>query len=98
MRLLVKKAVPDAVESITYGMIAYKLNKKPLVYFGAFSNHIGLYALPAAHGEFAKQLSLFRQGKGSVQFPHIQPIPFDIIKSMIDFRVKEIAPKLNPGN
>jgi len=70
-------------------MPAYKTNGKHLVYFAAFKNHIGFYATPAGHIEFAKELSQYKQGKGSVQFPLNQPIPYDLIARMVVFKVKE---------
>ncbi len=57
LRILVKKICPDSVESIAYGMPAYKLNKKPLIYFAGYDHHIGIYATPSAHQEFSKELS-----------------------------------------
>lgn len=80
---------PTAIESIAYGMPAYKTYGKPLVYYGGFKNHIGFYATPSGHSEFADELSKYTQGKGSVQFPINQPIPYDLIKRMVVFRVKE---------
>ncbi|HMO61439.1 MAG TPA: DUF1801 domain-containing protein [Ferruginibacter sp.] len=80
---------PGADESMAYGMPAYKLHKKPLVYFGAFTHHIGLYATPTGHTKFKKALSVYKQGKGSVQFPHSKPLPMDLIEDIIRFRVKE---------
>src|ERR1035438_10083195 len=73
IRITIRKSAPDAVESISYGMPAYKLNGRPLVYFAAFKNHIGFYALPTGHAEFKKDLSGYKQGKGSVQFPLDEP-------------------------
>lgn len=55
--LVLKAAAPDVEESISYGMPAYKLNGKPLVYYAVFKNHIGFYATPAGHEQFAKELS-----------------------------------------
>src|SRR5688572_8052392 len=69
IRGIIKKSAPQAVESIAYGMPAYKMNGKPLIYFAAFQHHIGLYATPSGHEAFAKELSNYKQGKGSVQFP-----------------------------
>lgn len=89
IRSIVKKAAPDAVESIAYQMPAYKTNKKPLVYFAGFRNHIGLYATPSGHEEFARELSKYKHGKGSVQFPMDKPIPYDLIRQMVEFRVEE---------
>ena len=80
---------PGVTEEISYGMPAYKTNKKRLVYFAAFSNHIGFYATPSGHKEFAEKLSKYKQGKGSVQFPFDQPIPYDLISQIVAFRVKE---------
>ena len=77
IRLIIKEKAPDAVESIAYGMPAYKTNGKPLVYFAGFKNHIGFYATPTGHTEFAKELSKYKQGKGSVQFPLDRPYPIN---------------------
>lgn len=88
-RQLIKSTAPDAVESISYGMPAYKTFKKPLVYFAGYDKHIGLYATPSGHSEFEKELSSYKQGKGSVQFPLDKPIPYDLIRRIVEFRVKE---------
>lgn len=89
LRELIKTVAPDAIESISYGMPAYKTFKKPLVYFAGYDKHIGLYATPSGHREFEKELSKYKQGKGSVQFPLDQPIPYDLIMRIVEFRVKE---------
>ena len=80
---------PNAIESISYGMPAYKLNGKPLVYFAGYKHHIGFYATPSGHSEFAKELANYKEGKGSVQFPIKEKFPYDLIKRMVAFRVKE---------
>ncbi len=89
IRKTIKEKAPDADESIAYGMPAYKTKGKPLVYFAGYKNHIGFYATPTGHAEFAIQLSTYKQGKGSVQFPIDKPIPFDLIGQIVEFRVKE---------
>ncbi|MFN7099857.1 MAG: iron chaperone [Flavobacterium sp.] len=61
-------------------MSAYKTYGKPLVYFAGFKNHIGFYATPTGHEAFSEALSKYKQGKGSVQFPLNQTIPYDLIK------------------
>jgi uncharacterized protein YdhG (YjbR/CyaY superfamily) len=94
IRETIKTHAPNATESIAYGMPAYKLNGKPLVYFAGFKKHIGFYATPTGHDEFEKELSVYKQGKGSVQFPLDKPIPYDLIKKMVAFRVKEISAKV----
>lgn len=86
IRRLVLTEVPEAEEGIMYGLIGYKLNNKPFVYFGGFANHIGFYATPQGHERFAEELSLYKQGKGSVQFPHDKPLPIELIKRMVRYR------------
>ncbi|MBU2018002.1 MAG: DUF1801 domain-containing protein, partial [Bacteroidetes bacterium] len=89
IRTLIKSIAPDVEELIAYGMPAYKFNKKPLVYFAAFKNHIGFYATPSGHEEFQHELSKYKQGKGSVQFPLDQEIPYQLIEKIVKFRVSE---------
>jgi uncharacterized protein YdhG (YjbR/CyaY superfamily) len=89
MRALIKEKAPQAEESISYAMPAYKTNGKPLVYFAGFKEHIGFYATPTGHEQFASELSRFKQGKGSVQFPISEPLPLDLIGRIVEFRVQE---------
>ena len=89
IRALILEKAPEAQESISYGIPAYKTNGKPLIYYAAFKNHIGLYATPSGHKHFAAALSSYKQGKGSVQFPNEQPLPLDLIAEIIAFRVEE---------
>jgi uncharacterized protein YdhG (YjbR/CyaY superfamily) len=89
VRAVIKENAPEAEELIGYGMPGYKLNKKPLVYFAGYEKHIGFYATPNGHEKFAKELSKYKQGKGSVQFPIEEPMPLALIKKIVVFRVKE---------
>ncbi len=89
IRKIIKEKAPDAEEQFSYGMPAYKTNKKPLVYFAAFKNHIGFYATPSGHIEFEKELSNYKQGKGSVQFPLDKEMPYKLIERIVKYRVIE---------
>jgi len=89
IRKIIKVVAPEAVELIVYGMPAYKTYGKPLVYFAGYKNHIGFYATPSGHEQFAAELSQYKQGKGSVQFPLDRPMPYDLIKKIVVFRVEE---------
>lgn len=89
IRNIILKIAPDSQESMAYGMPAYKLYKKPLVYFAAFKNHIGFYATPSGHAEFSAELAPYKQGKGSVQFPLNKSIPYSLIERMVTFRKEE---------
>lgn len=97
MRGIVTKNVPEAVESIAYGMPAYKLGGKPLVYFAAFPKHIGFYATPNGHEAFKTEFAPYKQGKGSVQFPHDKVLPEELIKRVIVFRKQSIS-DVSPSN
>jgi uncharacterized protein YdhG (YjbR/CyaY superfamily) len=92
VRATIKKAAPAAEEVISYGMPAYKLNGM-LVYFAGYKNHIGFYATPTGHASFKKELSVYKQGKGSVQFPTDQPLPLALITKIVKFRVNENTEK-----
>ena len=89
IRAIIQALAPEAEESMAYGMPAYKTHKKPLIYFAAFKNHIGFYATPSGHAEFHDELSTFKQGKGSVQFPLDKPMPYALIEKIVKFRVAE---------
>lgn len=93
VRMTIHKAAPDAKEKISYSMPAFEQNGI-VVYFVAFKNHIGLYALPSGHSAFKEALSKYKSGKGSVQFPLHQPMPFDLITKIVKFRVQENLEKV----
>ncbi|MFA5102478.1 MAG: DUF1801 domain-containing protein [Candidatus Thermoplasmatota archaeon] len=88
LRRKIKESAPMAEETINYGIPTFKLNGN-LVHFAAFKNHIGFYPTPSALLAFKKELSPYKQAKGSVQFPIDTPIPFDVIKKIVTYRVKE---------
>ncbi len=89
IRSIIKETAPGAKESISYAIPTFKLNGKPLIYFAAFKNHIGFYAIPTGHEKFKEELSEYKQGKGSVQFPLDESMPFHLIRRIVTFRVEE---------
>ena len=90
MRQTIRKAAPEAIEAVSYQMPTFKLNGKNLVHFAAFKSHIGFYPIPSGIEAFRRELSQYKQGKGSVQFPVDKPIPYDLVEKIVRFRVKEI--------
>jgi uncharacterized protein YdhG (YjbR/CyaY superfamily) len=88
LRQTIKKAAPAAEETISYMMPAYKLHGM-LVYFAGYKNHIGFYATHTGHAAFKKELSAYKEGKGSVQFPHDKPLPLSLVDRIVKFRVKQ---------
>lgn len=91
VRELMRNEVPQAVESFSYGLVGYKLHGKPLVYFGGFKSHVGFYATPNGHENFAKEFAPYKQGKGSVQFPLDQPLPVALIKDVVAYRKAQVV-------
>ena len=88
VRMTIRKAAPEAEETIKYQMPTFVLNGN-LVHFAAFKNHIGFYPVPTGIEKFKQELSVYESGKGSVQFPLDKPIPFSLISKIVKFRVKE---------
>jgi uncharacterized protein YdhG (YjbR/CyaY superfamily) len=90
MRSVVRAAAPDAEESISYMMPAYKLNG-PLAYFSAFRDHIGFFPTGEGVRAFKKQLRKYSVSKGTIRFPLERPVPYGLIKRIIKHRVKQNA-------
>lgn len=88
IRGIIREAAPKAKEAISYGMPTFKLNGN-LVHFAAFKKHIGLYPTPSGTDTFKIELLPYKSGKGSIQFPLDQPIPYDLIRKIVTFRVTE---------
>ena len=93
IRSVIKKAAPDAEEAIKYRMPTFVLHEN-LVHFAAFENHIGFYPTPSAIEAFSGELAPYKSAKGSVQFPLDKPVPFGLIKKMVEFRVKEARKRI----
>lgn len=88
IRQIIKTAAPDAQETINYQMPTFTLNGN-LVHFAAFEKHIGFYPTPTGIEKFKKEIDKYKNAKGSVQFPLDQPIPYELIRKITEFRVQE---------
>jgi uncharacterized protein YdhG (YjbR/CyaY superfamily) len=88
IRRTVRQAAPGAQETIKYNMPAFLWNGKE-VYFAAFKHHIGFYPAPTGVPAFEKELSGYKTGKGSVQFPLNQPMPLKLIASITKYRMQK---------
>jgi len=87
IRARISKAAPKAEEAIKYAIPTFVLNGKNLVHFAAFKNHIGFYLTPTGIESFKKELSKYKQGKGSVQFPLDEPMPLALITKIVKFNI-----------
>jgi len=88
LRKIIRESAPEAEEAISYGMPTFKLNGN-LVHFAAFKNHIGFYPTPSGIETFKEELTPYKSSKGSVQFPLDKPIPYELVRKIVVFRVKE---------
>ena len=93
VRKVIKEAAPNAQEKISYQMPTFALHGN-LVHFAAFKNHIGFYPTPSGIDAFKDELSKFKTGKGSVQFPIEESMPYELISSIVKFRVAENIKKV----
>lgn len=92
LKATIKKAAPEAEETINYGMPTFKLFGN-LVHFAAYKNHIGFYPAPSGILAFQKELSVFVTSKGALQFPIGKPLPTSLINQIVQFRVAENTEK-----
>ena len=87
IRAVIKETVPEAEEKISYGMAGYYLNGG-LIWFGGYKKHIGIY--PRTAGMVAiKEVTTYKGTKGSVHFPLDEPMPYDLIRKIVEIRVAE---------
>lgn len=88
MRAVIREAAPEAQEKISYQMPTFFLHGN-LVHFAAFKNHIGFYPAPRGIEAFKDELAAYEGAKGSVQFPLDQPLPLDLVRRIVQFRVAD---------
>ena len=88
LRKVIKESAPDAEEKISWQMPTFALNGN-LVHFAAFKNHIGFYPAPSGIEAFKHELSEYKSAKGSVQFSIEKPLPYELIRNIVKFRVAE---------
>ncbi|MCU0331986.1 MAG: DUF1801 domain-containing protein [Ignavibacteriaceae bacterium] len=88
VRQTIKNSAPEAEETINYQIPTFKLSGN-LVHFAAFKNHIGFYPTSSGQKAFEKELSVYKSGKGSIQFPTDKPLPLALIKKIVKYRIKE---------
>ncbi len=92
VRTVIGTAAPEATERISYAIPTFDLNGRHLVHFAGYAKHVGFYPGAATVGEvFEEELRSYKRGKGSVQFPLSRPMPTDLIRRMVEYRVEEVT-------
>ena len=88
IRSTIRKVVPKAEETISYGIPTFKINGRYVIYFAGYKNHVSVYPAPRGNPEFKKELSVYKGGKGTVQFPLDRPLPLELITRIAKFRLQ----------
>ena len=91
VRALIAAEAPDATETISYAIPTFDLAGCHLVHFAGFAHHLGLYPTASGTTAFQEELKPYKHGKGSVQFPLGKPLPLELIRRIVAFRVGEVA-------
>ena len=92
MRETIHKAAPQAEEKISYAIPTFTLNGN-LVHFAGYERHVGFYPGALALAEFDDALTKYVRAKGSVQFPHVKPLPLALVARIVKFCVAQRALK-----
>jgi uncharacterized protein YdhG (YjbR/CyaY superfamily) len=91
LRALIRNVAPEATETISYAIPTFDLNGTHLVHFAGFAHHIGLYPTGDGIDAFKSELSAYKSGRGSVRFPLGEPLPLDLIRSIVEHRVARVT-------
>ena len=96
LRETIRTAVPSAEECISYGIPAFRLNRRVLVFFGAWANHCALYPGSAATlKNFRDELGNFQTRKGTIRFSPDKPLPVALVKKLVKTRIAENNDRAN---
>ena len=95
IRGAIRQAAPELEETISYGMPTFDLKGRHVVFFAAYSSHVGFYPAPREAEAFKEALSAYKGGKGTIRFPLNRPLPFDLIRDIVHYRVQEVAAEIS---
>ena len=90
IRALIREEAPDATETISYAIPTFDLKGRHLCHFAAFKNHLSFFPTGQGAEAFADELKAYKGGKGTVQFPYSQPLPADLVRRMVRYRVGRV--------
>src|SRR5437870_13888269 len=91
IRALIKECAPGATETISYAIPTFDLNGKHLVHFAGYEKHIGFYPTSSGIEAFKEEIKSYKSSTGAVQFPLGEPLPKELIRRMVEFRVAAVA-------
>lgn len=91
MRQIIRESAPDAVETISYAIPTFDLGGRHLVHFAGYAHHIGFYPTGSGMDRFRDEFGSYKGAKGSVQFPLDEPLPEELIRRVVAYRVGEVT-------
>jgi uncharacterized protein YdhG (YjbR/CyaY superfamily) len=94
VRALIRASAPGATETMSYAIPTFDLNGKHLVHFAGYEKHIGFYPTASGIAAFKEEFAAYKSAKGSVQFPLGEPLPAELIRRIVAFRVEETSRKV----
>ena len=98
IRATIRRVIPKAEETISYGIPTFKINGRYVIYFAGYKNHVSVYPAPRGNPEFKKELADYKGGKGTVQFPLDKPLPLELVTRITKFRLQaNLRETSNPG-
>jgi uncharacterized protein YdhG (YjbR/CyaY superfamily) len=97
LRLFIAGAAPGATETMSYAIPTFDLNGTHLVHFAGYTGHIGFYPTGSGVEAFRGELAAYRGGRGTIRFPIGEPLPWDLIRRIVEFRVRAVAAR-KPGS
>jgi uncharacterized protein YdhG (YjbR/CyaY superfamily) len=88
IRMTIREAAPGAQEAIAYRIPTFKLHGG-LLSFAAYKKHIGMYPAPVGDEKFNQALSVYSAEKSTIRFPLDKPVPYDLIRQIVELRVAD---------